>query len=164
MRRKTNYRCPQKHDIHKTLLCDLFLPGCNYSDMKILARNQLACASVSHGTKRQLQLRKNCLDNSFCCQVSVTITLIIPVRIIDVICLWTMVTSVTSGLHTEGWKGMGYQNGELWEWSHCQPYLSLSSSQPRDWKSSWRGFLGSSGGFERKFPEGGLDFLEVALV
>ena len=34
----------------------------------------------------------------------------------------------------------------------------------RDWKSSWRDFSEVRGGFGRKFPEGGLDFLEVALV
>ena len=42
-----------------------------------------------------------------------------------------------------------------------------SSSQPRDWKSSWRDFSevpGGGGGVGRKFPEGGTDFLEVALV
>ena len=39
-----------------------------------------------------------------------------------------------------------------------------SSSQPRDWKSSWRDFSEVRGGFGREFPEGGPDFLEVALV
>ena len=31
-------------------------------------------------------------------------------------------------------------------------------------KAPPEGLLGSSGGFARKFPEGGLDFLELALV
>ena len=37
--------------------------------------------------------------------------------------------------------------------------------QPASWLEKLREeLLGSSGGFGRKFPEGGLDFLEVALV
>ena len=42
--------------------------------------------------------------------------------------------------------------------------LRESSSQSRDWKNTHEGLLGSSGGFGRNFPEGGLGFLEVALV
>ena len=42
--------------------------------------------------------------------------------------------------------------------------LRQSSDQHSDWKSSWTDFSEVSGGFGRKFPEGGLDFLEVALV
>ena len=35
-----------------------------------------------------------------------------------------------------------------------------TSSQPRDWKSSWRDFSEVRGGFGRKFPEGGPDFFQ----
>ena len=39
-----------------------------------------------------------------------------------------------------------------------------TSTPPPDWKSFWRDFSEVWGGFARKFPEGGLDFLEVAWV
>ena len=42
--------------------------------------------------------------------------------------------------------------------------LRQFSGQPPDWKSSWRDFSEVRGGFGGKFPEGGLNFLEVALV
>ena len=42
--------------------------------------------------------------------------------------------------------------------------LRRSSSQPRDWKSFGRDFSEARGGSGGSFREGGLDFLEVALV
>ena len=49
----------------------------------------------------------------------------------------------------------------------CQRFRPLFKTifQPALWlEKLLDGLLGSLGGFERKFPEGGLDFLEVALV
>ena len=42
--------------------------------------------------------------------------------------------------------------------------LRQFSDQPLDWNRFWRDFSEVRGGFGRKFPEGGLNFLEVALV
>ena len=48
--------------------------------------------------------------------------------------------------------------------AELQLTLRQSSSKPRDWKSSWRDFSEVWEVSGRKFPEGGPDFLEVALV
>ena len=43
-------------------------------------------------------------------------------------------------------------------------YLRQFSDQLPDWNRFWRDFSEVRGGVGRKFPEGGLNFLEVVLV
>ena len=52
------------------------------------------------------------------------------------------------------------------DWKKKDPPLGLRqfSEQPPHWNRFWRDFSEVRGGGGRKFPEGGLNFLEVALV
>ena len=59
---------------------------------KIVERNNLCMWLCSAGCKSiNYNYKKNCLENYFCCQDTITITQILSLRIIYVIISWTMV-------------------------------------------------------------------------
>ena len=79
--------------MHKTMFCELFwLSGCNYN--YINNRREKLFSDVPlfpTGQTINYSYINNVSENYFCCQVTITITGIIPLRIIHVIILWTMV-------------------------------------------------------------------------
>ena len=97
VQRVYNFRHLQKHYLHKMILRILFVVRMQLQLHKQLSREMVfACASVSHSTKHQERLHEiNFLENCFCCQVPISNTRSIPLRIIYLIISWTVVQFVS---------------------------------------------------------------------